>query len=209
MRPIPGKSSFFHTLVIVGGSIVGCGGKAQDGSRGPSGDGDASGSGSSGSGAEAGDGDIQVGSGGSISVGSGGAIGLGTGGASPGAGGAHMGGAHGLDCPPEHWACTNLGYDCSWQVDELRGDCICDENKPLGQDDCEPGTAFTCMGGVEYDGNWNVAATQPFDCACLPQAETCDEQCEPLVNHPSECSEPGTIEYFEGYLCGCELALIR
>lgn len=206
MKSIQGKSAFFHTLVIVGGSIAGCGGKAEDGSEGPAGDGDASGSGSSGSGAQAGDGDIPLGSGGTHTGSGGGDIIIITSGGTPSTGGSYMGGAHGLGCPPEQWTCSGIPYDCSWQESEILGDCTCDETRPQSQSDCPAGTAFTCMEGVEYDANYENARAEPFACICLPQEDTCREQCQ-LLSPWGDCYEP-TAD-FAGYLCGCELPVLR
>lgn len=118
-----------------------------------------------------------------------------------------MGGAHGLGCPPEQWACSGIPYDCSWQESEILEYCTCDETRPLSQSDCPAGTAFTCMEGVEYDANYENARIEAFACTCLPQADTCYDQCRPMVDYPSDCYEP-TAD-FVGYLCGCELPVLR
>lgn len=203
------KSAFFHTLVVVGGGIVGCGGQAQDAASRGDGDGDATSSGGS---VGDGDGDTQPGTGGMISIGTGGSPGDGdfitfTGGAT-GDGGAYMGGAHGLGCPPEQWACSDVPYNCNWQEDEILTSCTCDEAKPIAPSDCPAGTALTCMNGVEYDDAFN-GRSQPFDCLCLEEQGNCSDQCEPRGGYPSDCFEPGTVADFEGYLCGCELPVLR
>lgn len=204
-------SAFFHTLVIMGGSLAGCGGQAQDGSKG---DGDAANSGGSPSGDPRGDGDgdVPIGSGGGAGVGTGGSFEGGDGdiiivsGGTSSTGGNYMGGAHGLGCPPEQWACSGIPYDCSWDEHEILQNCVCDESRPVSQDDCPAGTALTCMEGVEYDADFN-GEMQPFGCECLPQEETCSDQCGPMVDYPGDCWEP-TAD-FSGYICGCEIPVLR
>lgn len=213
MKTTTKNSAFFHTLVVVGGSIVGCGGQAEDASE-RSGDGDGDGASSGGQSGD-GDGDVGAGTGGMISTGTGGRSGIGggiiiiaTGGASTGLGGAYMGGAHGLGCSPEQWDCGSYP-SCYWEEDDLAGNCTCDESKPTGQSDCPQGTSLTCRLGYELDADLSGDHPLPFDCECVPIAETCREQCSPVVQYPSECLEPGMLEDFQGYLCGCELPVLR
>lgn len=212
MKLITKNSSFFHTLVVVGGSIVGCGGQAQDAGK-ESGDGDGSMSGGR-SGIGNGDGDTTSGTGGTMIVGAGGSTGgdgdliIFTGGAT-GDGGSYMGGAHGLGCPPEQWDCSDGFNRCSWRDNELLPRCVCDETKPTRTSDCPEGTFLTCRAGFEYDANSN-GTEQAFDCECLPTKANCDEQCRPLVSSPFRCEEPILDgEGFAGYLCGCELPVLR
>jgi hypothetical protein len=213
MKSTMKNSAFFHTLVVVGGSIVGCGGQAHDAGE-ESGDGDGARSGGrAGIGSGDGDGDVASGSGGTI-IGSGGSNGVGGGiilatGGATGAGGEYMGGAHGLGCPPEQWECGDVYYDCSWEDDEILGNCACDETKPTRAGDCPDGTSFTCRAGMEYDAESN-GTEQAFDCTCLPTKATCDEQCQPLVSPPFHCGGPIVdAEGFVGFLCGCELPVLR
>jgi hypothetical protein len=200
------NSAFFHTLVVVGGTIASCGGQAQDAAEREKdeGDGDGASSGGTSTGGRTGGGG-SLPSGGNTGIGDGDIIIIGSGGSLP-EGGTHMGGAHGLGCPPEQWDCSDIPYDCSWQESELLGNCVCDPTKPRSQNDCPAGTAFTCMEGIERDANY-VGTHLPFACDCLPQEVNCLDQCRPLVDYPSDCFEP--TDDFVGYLCGCELPVLR
>ncbi len=202
-------SAFFHTLVIMGGSLAGCGGQAQEGSHG---DGDAAGDGGASGGMPTSTGGALVGSGGGTPVSTGGAWGDGDGdiiistGGSSAAGGNYMGGAHGLGCPPEQWECGEIRYDCTWHEFEILDHCTCDDSRPIVPADCPAGTILTCMEGVEYDEDFN-GTVQAFSCSCLEERETCRQQCEGFGISYGDCYDP-TAD-FQGYLCGCEIPVLR
>lgn len=208
---IEARHPFFHTMVVVSGTLVGCGGVAADDR----------------SEHELQDDEWDEPSGSGGMTGTGGAINHGTGGDLLVVGGTSSGGTSSdefevvplpnLGCPSEQLTCDAAEYVYQQVQGEyvdgymLKGDCACDETRPVSPDECELGEQLTCWRLAFLDEDTALDQTYLLSCECLPEEVNCSpcEALSPNFAGPGDGISCEPQEETHLVICGASWAYLR
>jgi hypothetical protein len=202
------RHRFFRTMVVMGsGLALGCGGASEKDGNPGGGDG---GSTSTGGSSNTGGSSTSTGGGSNSggTAGSGGALSLG----GAGSGGTANGGAGGAimptpNCPTTQW--TSPDYpQCAGPGNGLvlPANSVCDLTRPKSASDCGSAEVFACLEATGYADGTPLSEPKPYACACVPDSESCRDECGELYSSDASCHEgdsPASI------LCGCAIIVLK
>jgi hypothetical protein len=205
------RHRFFRTMVVMGsGLALGCGGASEKDANPGGGDG-----GSTSTGGSSNTGGSSTSSGGSSNsggtAGAGGTLSLG-GAGSGGTAGTANGGAGGAivptpNCPTTQW--TSPDYpQCAGPGDGLvlPANSVCDLTRPKSASDCGSAEIFACLKATGYADGTALSEPKPYACECVPDSESCRDECGELYSSDATCHEgddPTSI------LCGCAIIVLK